>query len=103
MQTQQIPDEVLLALEKINLRDVMTSPSLQPFILSALCNGLEHRGRCPVTDNEIYTEDEEFFLFTLTKIITRVPRDKKQLIFNKLRLITAERKALREGRDRVIA
>lgn len=102
MQSHQISDEVLQALEKINLRDLMTSPSLQPFMMSALCNGLEHRGRCPVTDNEVYTEDEEFFLFTLTKIVSRIPRDTKQDIFNKLRLITSKRKILRESKEKFI-
>ena len=102
MQSHQISDEVLQALEKINLRDLMTSPSLQPFMMSALCNGLEHRGRCPVTDNEVYTQDEEFFLFTLTKIVSRIPRDTKQDIFNKLRLITSKRKILRESKEKFI-
>lgn len=102
MQNPAIPENVLNALEKINLRDVMQSPSLQPFIVSALCNGLEHRGRCPVTDNEVYSEDEEFFLFTLTKIVTRIPRDTKQNIFSKLRLITSERRILRENKDGAI-
>lgn len=99
MQSHQISDEVLQALEKINLRDLMTSPSLQPFMMSALCNGLEHRGRCPVTDNEVYTQDEEFFLFTLTKIVSRIPRDTRQDIFNKLKLITSKRKILRESKE----
>lgn len=102
MQSHQISDEVLQALEKINLRDLMTSPSLQPFMMSALCNGLEHRGRCPVTDNEVYTQDEEFFLFTLTKIVSRIPRDTRQDIFNKLKLITSKRKILRESKEKFI-
>jgi hypothetical protein len=100
MQSHEIPDEVLQALEKINLRDVISSPSMQPFILSALCNVLEHRGRCPITDNEVYTEDEEFFLFTLTKIVSRIPRETKQSIFSRLKLITSKRKLLRENKER---
>ena len=77
MPTFDLPENVLAASENILLRDLLESPAFSYWIVSSLCNGVQ----AARTSTEQVSEDEEFFVFKVQKLLTAMPIETKRACF----------------------
>jgi hypothetical protein len=77
MPTFDLPENVLAASENILLRDLLESPAFSYWMVSSLCNGVQ-AGR---SYTEQVSEDEEFFVFKVQKLLTAIPIETKRACF----------------------
>ena len=91
----EMPENVLAASEKLLLRDLLASPTFCYWMVSCLCNGLQtnHLGLEDVSD------DEDFFVFKLQKILGGIPQETKLACFKaSAQQVSANRAAREEKR-----
>ncbi len=72
-----LPEDVLAASENILLRDFLESPAFSYWMVSALCNGVQSSH----ISTEKVTEDEDFFVFKIQKILSCIPIETKRACF----------------------
>lgn len=90
MPTFDLPENVLAASENILLRDLLESPAFSYWMVSSLSNGV-HASRI---STEQVSEDEEFFVFKMQKILSCIPLETKRACFKRSAdQVTANRNA----------
>ena len=90
MPTLDLPENVLAASENILLRDLLESPAFSYWIVSCLCNGVQTA--CKSTEQA--SEDEEFFVFKMQKLLSCIPVETKRACFKQTAAqVTANRNA----------
>ena len=90
MPTFDLPENVLKASENILLRDLLESPAFSYWMVSSLCNGVQAARK----STEQVSEDEEFFVFKLQKLLTAIPLETKRACFKHTgEQVTANRNA----------
>jgi hypothetical protein len=77
MPTFDLPEDVLAASENVLLRDLLESPVFSYWMVSSLCNGVQSAH----TSFEKVSEDEEFFVFKMQKLLTAIPIETKRACF----------------------
>ena len=98
MPTFDLPEKVLAASENNLLRDLLESPAFSFWMVSALCNGVQSSH---ITDEKA-SEDEEFFVFKMQKLLKAIPIETKQACFKQTALqVAANKNASRAGRERL--
>jgi len=88
----QIPDAVLAAAEKILLRDLLDSPTFQPWIVSALANGLNLAHRTGAEPDE----DDQFLQFKLNQMVRAIPYEQRRHCFDETARMIRERKEAKQ-------
>lgn len=97
MPTFDFPENVLAASENILLRDLLESPAFSYWMVSCLCNGVQSSH----ISTEKVSEDEEFFVFKLQKILSSIPLDTKRACFKQTALqVAANKNASAAGKER---
>ena len=90
-----IPENVLAGSEKILLRDLLDSPTFRPWIVSALCNGVNTAYDLGLSlDNE----DDQFLQFKLKQMTRAIPHEARRECFDTTARLIRERKEGREKR-----
>jgi len=88
-----IPENVLAGSEKILLRDLLDSPTFRPWIVSALCNGVNTAYDLGLSlDNE----DDQFLQFKLKQMTRAIPYEARRECFDTTARLIRERKEARE-------
>jgi hypothetical protein len=82
MPTFDLPENVLAASENILLRDLLESPAFSYWMVSSLCNGVQSSH---ITTEKV-SEDEEFFVFKMQKLLTAIPIETKRACFKQTAL-----------------
>ena len=97
MPTFDLPENVLAASENILLRDLLESPAFSYWMVSSLCNGVQSSH----ISAEKVSEDEEFFVFKMQKLLTAIPIETKRACFKQTALQVATNKnRSRAGKER---
>ena len=91
MPTFDLPEDVLAASENVLLRDLLESPAFSYWIVSSLCNGVQSSH----ISTEKVSEDEEFFVFKMQKMLTAIPIETKRACFKQTALQVATNKNAR--------
>lgn len=90
MPTFDLPENVLAASENILLRDLLESPVFSYWMVSSLSNGLQ----AARVSTEQVSEDEEFFVFKMQKILSSISIETKRACFkHTAEQVTANRNA----------
>jgi hypothetical protein len=92
LMTTGIPENVLKAAEQIQLRDLLDSPTFQPWIVSALSNST-HNGNEP---GNLTDEDDQFLQFRVRQMMRAIPYEIRRDCFAETGRIIRERKAAKE-------
>jgi hypothetical protein len=93
--SNSIPENVLAGSEKILLRDLLDSPTFRPWIVSALCNGVNTAYDLGLSlDNE----DDQFLQFKLKQMTRAIPHEARRECFDTTARLIRERKEGREKR-----
>ena len=77
MPTFDLPENVLAASENVLLRDLLESPVFSYWMVSSLSNGVQAARK----STEQVSEDEEFFVFKMQKLLTAIPLETKRACF----------------------
>ena len=77
MPTFDLPENVLAASENVLLRDLLESPVFSYWMVSSLSNGVQAAHK----STEQVSEDEEFFVFKMQKLLTAIPFETKRACF----------------------
>lgn len=86
-----VPENVLVASEKILLRDLLESPSFCYWAVSCLCNATQAaRHSC-----EDPTEDDEFLQFKVLKMLNCISAETKRACFKETALQVSNNKTAR--------
>ena len=88
----QIPEQVLKGAENINLRDLLESPTLAPWLISSLSNGLNVAYNL---GSAVSNEDDQFLQFKLNQMLRAVPYPTRQECFRETARMIRERKESR--------
>ena len=80
MSTFDLPEKVLAASENILLRDLLESPVFSYWIVSSLSNGVQ----ASHISTEQISEDEEFFVFKMQKILSCIPVETKRACYKQM-------------------
>lgn len=86
-----IPQSVLDAAEKVLLRDLLDSPTFQPWLVSALANGLNTAHLTGVQADD----DDQFLQFKLNQMVRTIPYDLRRECFDTTARLIRERKEKR--------
>jgi len=87
-----IPENVLAGSEKILLRDLLDSPTFRPWIVSALCNGVNTAYDLGLSlDNE----DDQFLQFKLKQMTRAIPYEARREFFAETSRLIQQRKEAR--------
>jgi len=91
MRKFDVPDKVLVASEKILLRDLLESPAFCYWAISCLSNGVQAaRHNC-----EDPTEDEEFLQFKIEKMLNTIPVEMRRACYKETALQVSNNKNAR--------
>jgi hypothetical protein len=93
-----IPDKVLDASEKIQLADLLGSPTFRHWIVSGLSNAVQS---AHLTDMQA-DDDDQFLQFRINQMINAIPYEVRRECFNETGRLIRERKnayASRAPRD----
>jgi hypothetical protein len=90
--TTGIPENVLKAAEQIQLRDLLDSPTFQPWIVSALSNST-HNGNEP---GNLTDEDDQFLQFRVRQMMRAIPYDVRRHCFEETGRMIRERKEAKQ-------
>ena len=82
MPTFDLPENVLAASENILLRDLLESPAFSYWMVGSLCNGVQSSH---ITTEKV-SEDAEFFVFKMQKLLTAIPIETKRACFKQTAL-----------------
>jgi hypothetical protein len=97
MPTFDLPENALAASENVLLRDLLESPVFSYWIVSSLSNGVQ--AACKSTEQ--VSEDEEFFVFKMQKLLTAIPFETKRACFKQTALqVAANKTASVAGKER---
>lgn len=88
----QIPEEVLKGAENIQLRDLLESPALAPWLISSLSNGLNVAYNL---GSSVSNEDDQFLQFKLNQMLRAIPYPTRQQCFHATARMIRERKEAR--------
>ena len=77
MPTFDLPENVLAASENVLLRDLLESPVFSHWMVSSLSNGVQAARK----STEQVSEDEEFFVFKMQKLLTAIPFETRRACF----------------------
>ena len=77
MPTLDLPENVLAASENILLRDLLESPAFSYWMVSSLSNGVQAARK----STEQVSEDEEFFVFKMQKLLSCITIETKRACF----------------------
>ena len=88
----QIPEEVLKGAENIQLRDLLESPALAPWLISSLSNGLNVAYNL---GSSVSNEDDQFLQFKLNQMLRAIPYPTRQRCFHETARMIRERKEAR--------
>lgn len=90
--TAQIPPSVFDAAEKVLLRDLLDSPTFQPWIVSALSNGLNLAHRT----GALADDDDQFLQFKLQQMMRAIPYEVRRQCFEETGRMIRERKEAKQ-------
>jgi len=77
MPTFDLPENVLAASENVLLRDLLESPVFSYWMVSSLSNGVQAAHK----STEQVSEDEEFFVFKVQKLLAAIPFETRRACF----------------------
>lgn len=87
----EIPENVLAASANIQLRDLLESPTFQPWLVSAVSNALN---AAPSTNGDA-NDDDQFLQFKLHQMLRAIPYESRRECFGTTARLIRERKANR--------
>ena len=87
----QIPENVLAASANIQLRDLLESPTFQPWLVSAVSNALN---AAPSTNGDA-NDDDQFLQFKLHQMLRAIPYESRRECFGTTARLIRERKSNR--------
>lgn len=87
----EIPENVLAAAENLQLRDLLESPTFQPWLVSAVSNALN---AAPSVDGEA-NDDDQYLQFKLHQMLRAIPYETRRECFGTTARLIRERKAKR--------
>ncbi len=87
----QIPENVLAASANIQLRDLLESPTFQPWLVSAVSNALN---AAPAANGDA-NDDDQYLQFKLHQMLRAIPYEARRECFGTTARLIRERKAKR--------
>jgi hypothetical protein len=87
----QIPENVLAAAENLHLRDLLESPTFQPWLVSAVSNALN---AAPSANGDA-NDDDQYLQFKLHQMLRAIPYQARRECFGTTARLIRERKAKR--------
>jgi hypothetical protein len=87
----QIPENVLAAAENLQLRDLLESPTFQPWLVSAVSNALN---AAPAANRDA-DDNDQFLQFKLHQMLRAIPYEARRECFGTTARLIRERKAKR--------
>ena len=82
------PEQLLETADKFTVRDLLECPAFQPFLVSAISNGVRHFDLV----NEPMDDRDELLMFKLDKLVRSIPSDVRAACYDKAGALIRESK-----------